>query len=332
MRRLRVPLALLIVAAAYLATAVTLHLLWIASGSDGWIVAYQFLTGSFLVGIAAIGATCALAAQSLFERRDPLRRVWTLIVVGTIVRWIGHGIAYASRMVPDALPSPPPPPMEQIGRIIAGPGFLLILGAAMAIAIAGHRRLGLLARLTAVDWGFVAGVTLFALQSLRDIVHWHLLAGPTPSAIYMISWASDPLLGLLLLEAVVIRRAARAMNAVFAARCWTALAAGILLTAVGDLGIWASGRAFLPWPWLSLFWYVWPMAETAFALAPAWQLAARRAPTPGLPPRRPSHIPSLPPPMPTGPREHIAARAQPVVVTRHDAPTRVSGVVSDRIH
>lgn len=53
-----------------------------------------------------------------------------------------------------------------------------------------------------------------------------------------------------------------------------AFSAGIILTCLGDIGMWASHYGYLPWPWTSLAWYLWLPAASCFALAPACQLQA----------------------------------------------------------
>ena len=56
-----------------------------------------------------------------------------------------------------------------------------------------------------------------------------------------------------------------------------AFAAAIALTALGDIGIWATWNGYLPWPWSSMGWYVWFLASGAYALGPAYQVHAFRS-------------------------------------------------------
>lgn len=268
----RVPAWLVRAMVAYLAAAVLLHLAWSATGHAVWMTAFRALTATFLVSMTMAAAAQAMAARACFSGTDPLRIVWTLLVVAALVRCAGHGVAGS------ALFSPPEAAawVQQVGRVAAGPLYLLVVGVALSCVVRLYGRLGLLVRLTPLDFVPIAGVALFAWQFLRDLATWRAQASQQASALDVIGWTSDPLLALVLLAAVVIRRAAVHMGAGHVSRCWSAFAAGILLTSAGDVGLWAGAHGYVTWPWISLVWYVWPLAETAYALAPAWQLVACR--------------------------------------------------------
>jgi hypothetical protein len=57
-------------------------------------------------------------------------------------------------------------------------------------------------------------------------------------------------------------------------RCWNAFAVGVALVCIGLVALWAGRWGYLPWPYSSLFWYVWLPADAAFALAPIYHLEA----------------------------------------------------------
>lgn len=280
----------------YLAAAATLHLVWIVTAEPRWITAFRGLNAVFLIACAVLAAWQALAARGHFAPGDSWRTVWTLLASAALLRACGHvvthGLAWPAPHAPDGL--------AQVGRVVAGPASLALLAIGLAAAIGIYRRRGLFARAapTATDIVLAALVCLFAAQFLYDLVIWRRSIALRDGLLDIVSWSSDPLLALLLVEAIVIRRAAVRMGAGYfsalldatmirrehgrlgagyVSRCWGAFAAGILLMAIGDMGQWASAREAIAWPWISLFWYVWPMAETAFAVAPAWQVIAARA-------------------------------------------------------
>jgi len=85
------------------------------------------------------------------------------------------------------------------------------------------------------------------------------------------------LLIVLLIEVICIRRSLLGMEWGLIARCWAAFAAAIALTALGNIGIWATWTGYLPWPWSSMVWYVWFLVSGAFALGPAYQVQAFRS-------------------------------------------------------
>ena len=92
----------------------------------------------------------------------------------------------------------------------------------------------------------------------------------------MLGWASDPRLSILLFEAILIRRSAIETGWGLLAKSWGSFAAGIFLTSLGDMGLWASANSYLPWPYSSVTWYVWFLASAAFALGPAGTLRRAR--------------------------------------------------------
>jgi hypothetical protein len=62
----------------------------------------------------------------------------------------------------------------------------------------------------------------------------------------MLAWASDPLLSILLFQAILIRRSAVETGWGFLSKSWGAFAAGIFLASMGDTGIWATAENYLP--------------------------------------------------------------------------------------
>lgn len=289
----QMPLVLVLGVAVYLVTAATLHVTWILTADDAWILAFRSVNGLFLMAYAAIGVVQTVGALRLFRARDPLRVVWMLLVVASIVRLAGHVLTNGIAPVPQASDG-----LAALGRVIAGPGYMALLAFALAGVVRLYRRLGLMAWLTRLDLALIAAVCLFALQFIFDLFRWRAHGLVPATLLQAMAWTSDPLLAVLLLEAIVIRRAAVQMGAgylsllldaflirrdaalfggVHVSRCWGAYAAGIFLTTLGDAGIWAQTHGYLHWPWTSLLWYVWPLAETAFAIAPGWQILACHA-------------------------------------------------------
>ena len=100
------------------------------------------------------------------------------------------------------------------------------------------------------------------------------LLGRHPSLGTMLLWLSDPLLSLLLVEAVLVRRSVIRIGHGLLARCWGMFVVAIVTTSAGDAALWATSRDLLPEPLAALSWYIWFVAAAAFASAPAYQLAA----------------------------------------------------------
>lgn len=97
---------------------------------------------------------------------------------------------------------------------------------------------------------------------------------PASGAQRILSWTSDPLLCILLFQAILIRRSVANMGRGLIARCWLSFTAAIFATSVGDIGLWAWSRGYLPEFLQAASWYVWFVASAAYALGPAYQLQA----------------------------------------------------------
>jgi len=95
-----------------------------------------------------------------------------------------------------------------------------------------------------------------------------------PSLGTMLLWLSDPLLSLLLVEAILVRRSVIRMGQGLVAKCWGMFVLAIVITSAGDAAIWASNHGLLSEPMTALSWYIWFVAAAAFASAPAYQFAA----------------------------------------------------------
>jgi len=280
-RRERAPASMIAATLACVAVMAALHAAWAVTGADGWLTAFSLLISAFLVAAAALSVALALAARRFFGPGDPLRLVWSVLVAAAVVRLTGHVL---SHVVPHWGPLVEMPVTEEMlaaivraGRVVSGPLHMALVAVALGSVLRVCRRLGLLVRPTAFDALLVAATALFAAQFLRDLVAWRASAHAPAGVLETITWTSDPLLALLLAEAIVIRRAALAMGASYVSWCWGSFAAAIFLTSVGDVGVWLDARGYVTWPWRSIFWYAWPLAEMAWALGPAWQLVACRS-------------------------------------------------------
>jgi hypothetical protein len=91
----------------------------------------------------------------------------------------------------------------------------------------------------------------------------------------MISWTSDPLLIVLLLEAICVGLVLD-MGWGLIARCWGAFVDAIVFTALGNVWIWATWTGLVPRPVDAIGWFIWFPAAAAFALGPAYQVEAFR--------------------------------------------------------
>jgi hypothetical protein len=90
----------------------------------------------------------------------------------------------------------------------------------------------------------------------------------------IVSWLTDPLMliQLVVCPSVVPLQPQLGHGAI--SRSWNAFGVGVALVCIGLGSLWAGTWGYLPWPYSSLFWYLWLPADSAFALAPVYQLEA----------------------------------------------------------
>ena len=146
---------------------------------------------------------------------------------------------------------------------------LLLL--ALVKAVWSFRQLAVYQPLKRIDLILLAIVGALTLRTLLG-VHQFLADGVPATWDRILLWASDPLLMLLLAVAIVIRRSIAELHGMLIS-CWRAYIVAIVLTLIGDASLWCSSCSNFAL-WNSLGWYVWLIADAAFALAPAFQVAA----------------------------------------------------------
>jgi hypothetical protein len=136
------------------------------------------------------------------------------------------------------------------------------------------RQNGVLGRFRAVDVLLLGVVAVYTINFFATVV---LTPHREPSAGHVqtiLSWTSDPLLCILLFQAILIRRSVANMGWGLIARCWLSFTTAIFATSVGDIGLWAWSQGYLPRALEAASWYVWFLASAAYVLGPAYQLQA----------------------------------------------------------
>ena len=162
---------------------------------------------------------------------------------------------------------------RQAGLILGGTFRYGLLAAGLFWSLRVYRRTGFLSRLRAVDWVLLALAGAYLAREVTSVVA-AIRAGKHPDLFEIAGWPVDPLLCLLLAEALLLHRSVQQMGSGWISRCWGSMSMGIFLVLLGDLGIWLTSFGYLVWPWNSVIWYVWLPAASAFAVAPAYQLEA----------------------------------------------------------
>jgi len=258
---------------------------WQVTGVIAIVVDFFHYEGAmfFLLASAAeIGFSYFCWRQ--FSRGESLGTAWCWIVGASVAHFIGAVLSqilgiesYLNPLVvahvafkPALLES-----IRHIGLILGGPVQMALLARGLWLLLRVYRQSKLFFRLTQSDWCMITVLILYTVREAWQVAAL-LGAGKAFNVYEATLWASNPLLIVLLIEAICIRRSLLSMGWGLIARCWAAFVAAIVLTALGDIGIWATWNG-LAWPWSSITWYVWFLASGAYALGPAYQVQAFRS-------------------------------------------------------
>jgi hypothetical protein len=256
----------------FLFLGIVLWFWWQFAGNFNPLQLHFTLIGAgFLIGMAARESFLALTAMSGFENQELLHRTWLLMALSAICRLTGwtlqHAVAPLFNERDDGR-------WRTVGATIAGPIALLLMSAGLLRVLRGYRQLGYPHRLRWIDYVAIAGVMGYVLYT-GAIVLRMVAAGTKPVQLLpAINWVTDPVLCMLLIISIVLRRSVVGMGGGLVARCWTAYMAAILLTTAGDISQWAVAYGYISWPWTSLTWFIWYPAAAAYALGAAYQVDA----------------------------------------------------------
>jgi hypothetical protein len=243
-----------------------------ATGNMVWLdVAFRYPGALFLICLAAAELRLTAAVRERFAPGDTMRAAWTLIVVAAAAHYLGELLTQvftegcvthpALAMLPGA------DRLRLVGIISSGPLRFALLAAGLALVVRAALRAGLLPRLAIGDSVLVLAAGGLAALQLSDAVR---LGSRHSSAAEMASLWTGPLMVLVAIQAVLLRRMLRNVGWRRLARCWTAIAGGSLLTMLGHAG------TSVPGSWSATQWFVWFFAGAAFVLAPTFQLQAAR--------------------------------------------------------
>jgi len=269
-----------IVLALHLALGMVAYAHFLATGQYAVLGWYFWVLGSlFFLLMTATECCLAMICRSWFDSDEPMRLAWGMIACAALARLA----AVLLRAVSDGhLPwgfwhrlSPPSSELfaslSQWGMVVGGPLSMVFLAIGLGRVLRIQRRFHLVGRLTFTDKALLVLVVAFSISQLWINLP---LLGRHPSLGTMLLWLSDPLLSLLLIEAILVRRSVIRMGQGLVAKCWGMFVLAIVITSAGDAAIWAQSHNLLSESMIALSWYIWFFAAAAFASAPAYQLAA----------------------------------------------------------
>ena len=256
---------------------------WWHTGNPAWIRAYFYYPGAlFFIACSLLEVSLSYRCWRQFSPGDLLRPAWFLILLSAVSRLIGglvrHIGGLESWLNPlSYLPSGWSHLLTQqafeIGELFS-PLSMALLAVGLIQVLRACRRNGVLGNLRPTDLVLLAGIIFYTAYYFSQVVLSPLHPEGPVTFRKVIAWSSDPLLCVLLLEAILIRRSTANLGWGWISRCWISYTAAILLTSLGDVGLWVSAHGLVPY-WLeAASWYVWFVASASYALGPAYQLQA----------------------------------------------------------
>ncbi len=287
-RAISAPFAIVALTVVVLAGGVGACIHWLLTGDPTWINTFFRYPGAlFFLLMASIELGLTLRVWRQFEPQDELGSAWALLVLAaschTLSAFFAQILGQDSRLNPLVASGPGRDTigsLREFGVLVGGPLHMVVLAQGLFLVLRTYKRLGLLVtKLTAVDYLLLGAVGAYTVVHLYEVAG--ILDG-SPSFPRLIGWASDPLLSILLVEAVFLRRSVAQAGWGLVSKCWGAFCAAIFLTSLGDVGIWATWRGYLPPSLVAVSWYIWFPASSAYALGPAYQLEALRTARLGL--------------------------------------------------
>ena len=236
-----------------------------------------------VTGMAAVNLWLCLVVWRSFPAGSPLRSTWMLLTLaaaaraasGVVTEFLGTiwllNPAWWGEQSKSGL-------IEQVRRaalLFSGPIRLALLAAAMLAVLRILRKYGFPARPTFGDWAVSGIVCMFTLSRFGEACA-ASLAGRQISQADWISLAGLPILCVLSMEAMLLRRSVARMGSGLISRGWVALGYGILLTVAGEVVLWVLPHYSQTLP-LAMVCALMPLTiGSLFALVPAYQLVAQR--------------------------------------------------------
>lgn len=258
-------------------------LLWWQTGNPKWVHAFFSYPGAlFLVGCSCVQLWLSIQCRQNFSEGDLLRPAWLLIALSAAAQLAGgiftQILATESHLnplllLPVAVKGPAIQAMGAYGPLFS-PLYMLFLVFGLFYVLKACRENGILRGFRAIDILLLGIVAAYTIDFFATVVFAPHKGTPIASPHRILSWTSDPLLCILLSQAILIRRSVANMGWGLIARCWLCFTIAIFATSVGDIGLWAWSRGYLPEALQAASWYVWFVASAAYVLGPCYQLQA----------------------------------------------------------
>jgi hypothetical protein len=273
--------------AIHFAIGMAAYLHFLITGSYRYLSWYFLTFGTlFFLLTSAAESFLSFECRSGFEADEPMRAAWTFIALASLARLVGTGLSSLDHWhvgtilgsTSSVLAVILPKGLAQAGSVVGGPLSMVLLAIGLSRVLKVQHMFGILRGLTRTDLSLISLIAAFTIAEIANIVRYLGPSYQSPSLTKAILWLSDPLLALLLVQAVLIRRSVIRVGIGLISQCWGMYVIAIVITLAGDASIWAVSEGLLSESFTALTWYIWFFAAAAFASAPAYQLAAMTLP------------------------------------------------------
>jgi hypothetical protein len=271
--------------AVYLTVGLVAFAVTVATGNYRWVSVVLDGPGAILtVSLAVLQLWLSAMVCRQFLPGDALHATWLLIAFSAACDLAGSisvqvlGASPGMNLVAHwpGWPEQVTATFRIFGLIMGGILRLSLLAAGLFCVLRVYRRSGLLGRLVTIDRIVLLVIGAYVLLEAWDTGN-ALRHGKAFDLGEALRWPVDPLLWLLLAEAMLLARSVRSAGMGWIHKTWKAFSIGVLLMILGDIGLWATSYGYLQLPWSAAARFVWLPAAAAFAAAPACQLEAIRA-------------------------------------------------------
>jgi hypothetical protein len=258
---------------------------FVLTGSyDLLVLFFRHVGGAFFILMASAETFLAHQARRQFAATEPMHATWTMVFLGACCRLTGAAlvqvlsvdIAWNPLVMLKVFDLVRSRTLRDIGLVVGGPAAMAFLAVGLRRLIVLKRRLGISSALTGWDRLLIAGIVVFTAHQIFEMSVMLRNNRSAANLTQVLLWLSDPLLALLLIQAVSIRRWVLNLGDGLVSRCWGMMAAGVAFTSAGDAVLWAESYGWVPAVLSPIGWFVWFFAATAYACAPCYQLEATR--------------------------------------------------------
>lgn len=272
-------------AAVQLVVSGCVHAYWLSTFSEHVLRVYFDYVGVLVfLAFASVQLILTIWVFREFRFEQPLGMAWGYLLGASVCLFLGtmltHLLAVRTALNPLMYTSASSDRLRtllgNIGTVLGGTVYMILLGAGLYLALRVYKQLGLLAKLKAVDLVLIGASMLYAIIVLIGVVQ-AIRRDPAGVTIdHALTWPGDYITCVLLIEAIFLRRSAAEMGWGYVSKVWGAFVTGIFLMSFCSLMNWLSAYGVLTWIQASFSWYLWYPVSAAFALAPAYQWEAVR--------------------------------------------------------